>query len=451
MNIKRWLIAVTVFVAVACAKTPDPLEPQEPQEPQIEDPDSTLFTIPTEQMIGQEETYAIASVTGGLHLNFGMTGITRVELESVDGYAIAGTSTAAGEIIEGESIITFSAPEGGTFEAGWDYYIVTFPCDIYGGYRLSIFKDGLVAHYFGVHQVIETGEYITPNDLDESELEFVDPNEPFVEDEPPGLNHATLVALHRYLNNPTEENRLLLMEQMGIKYDKVVARKKAKLRQLEREAHHQSLIDEMQAIVDEMVENREIRLEQQFRKLTDRREDDNPDDKWLVLRGVPTDNAYIAYAPVTNEDYAAFDPDFTYTPGNENYPVVDITYFEAMAYCEWLGENDPVHAFRVTTEDDWVMAAGHMPKDVAMNSGHIHNGLTPVEAYSQTTGSCGGIDFWGNCWEWTSTQINEVLNIVKGGAWDSTRDQCRTEYSGDTRDASLGYPNVGFRVVRVDL
>ena len=451
MNIKRWLIAVTVFVAVACAKTPDQLEPQEPQVPQIEDPDSTLFTIPTEQMIGQEETYAIASVTGGLHLNFGMTGITRVELESVDGYAIAGTSTAAGEIIEGESIITFSAPEGGTFEAGWDYYIVTFPCDIYGGYRLSIFKDGLVAHYFGVHQVIETGEYITPNDLDESELEFVDPNEPFVEDEPPGLNHATLVALHRYLNNPTEENRLLLMEQMGIKYDKVVARKKAKLRQLEREAHHQSLIDEMQAIVDEMVENREIRLEQQFRRLTDRREDDNPDDKWLVLRGVPTDNAYIAYAPVTNEEYAAFDPDFTYTPGNENYPVVDITYFEAMAYCEWLGENDPVHAFRVTTEDDWVMAAGHMPKDVAMNSGHIHNGLTPVEAYSQTTGACGGIDFWGNCWEWTSTQINEVLNIVKGGAWDSTRDQCRTEYSGDTRDASLGYPNVGFRVVRVDL
>ena len=414
MNIKRWLIAVTVFVAVACAKTPDPLEPQEPQVPQIEDPDSTLFTIPTEQMIGQEETYAIASVTGGLHLNFGMTGITRVELESVDGYAIAGTSTAAGEIIEGESIITFSAPEGGTFEAGWDYYIVTFPCDIYGGYRLSIFKDGLVAHYFGVHQVIETGEYITPNDLDESELEFVDPNEPFVEDEPPGLNHATLVALHRYLNNPTEENRLLLMEQMGIKYDKVVARKKAKLRQLEREAHHQSLIDEMQAIVDEMVENREIRLEQQFRRLTDRREDDNPDDKWLVLRGVPTDNAYIAYAPVTNEEYAAFDPDFTYTPGNENYPVVDITYFEAMAYCEWLGENDPVHAFRVTTEDDWVMAAGHMPKDVAMNSGHIHNGLTPVEAYSQTTGACGGIDFWGNCWEWTAaiSQVGDRASLT---------------------------------------
>ena len=86
-----------------------------------------------------------------------------------------------------------------------------------------------------------------------------------------------------------------------------------------------------------------------------------------------------------------------------------------------------------------------------MNSGHIHNGLIPVDYYSQTTGACGGIDFWGNCWEWTSTQNDEGLNIVKGGAWDSTRDQCRTEYSGDTRYSSSGYPNVGFRVVRVDL
>ena len=448
MNIKCLLIAVIAFAAVACTKTPDPLEPPKPQN---EDPDSTLSIVPTEQLTGQEEAYAIASVTGGLHLKFEMSGVTHVELESVDGYAIAGSADFSGEIMDGESIITFSAPEGGTFEPGKDYYIVTFPCDVYGGYRLSIFKDGMVAHYFGVHQVIEAGEYITPNDLDESELEFVDPNEPFVEDEPPGLNHATVVALRRYLNNPTEENRLLLMEQMGIKYDKVVARKKAKLRQLEREAHHQSLIDEMQAIVGEMVENREIRLEQQFRRLTDRREDDNPDDEWLVLRGVPTDNAYIAYAPVTNAEYATFNQSFTFAPGHENYPVVNITYCEAMAYCEWIGTNDLVHAFRVTTEDDWVMAAGHMPKDVAMNSGHIHNGLTPVDYYSQTTGACGGIDFWGNCWEWTSTQNDEGLNIVKGGAWDSTRDQCRTEYSGDARDASSGYPNVGFRVVRVDL
>ena len=443
-----WVVLVALAV-VACTK-PEPLEPQEPQESPAETPDSTLFIVPAEQLIDHVEDYAIENVTGGLHLNFGMSGITHVVMESVDGYAIVGTANASGEIVDKQSIITFSAPEGCTFESSTDYYIVTFPCDVYGGYRLSIFKDGQVAHYFGVHQVIEVGEYITPLDLDESELEFDDPDAPLVEEEPPGLNQATRMALARYLHNPTEENRLALMEQMGIRYDKVVARKKAKLRELEREALHQSLIDEMQAIVDEMVTNREIRLEQQFRRLVDQREDDDMSDEWLVLRGVPTDNAYIAYAPVTNEEYAAFDPNFRYETGHERYPVVNITYFEAIAYCEWLGSNDAVHAYRITTEDDWIMAAGHMPKDIAMNSGHVQNGLTPVDYYPHSTGTCGGIDFWGNCWEWTSTQNAAGQYIVKGGAWDSDRDSCRTEYSDDVRDGNMAYPNVGFRVVRID-
>lgn len=77
-----------------------------------------------------------------------------------------------------------------------------------------------MAHYFGVHQVIEAGQYIAPLDLDESELEFVDPSAPLVEEERPGLNAATQQALHRYLANPTEENKQALLEQMGIKYDK---------------------------------------------------------------------------------------------------------------------------------------------------------------------------------------------------------------------------------------
>lgn len=69
---------------------------------------------------------------------------------------------------------------------------------------------------------------------------------------------------------------------------------------------------------------------------------------------------------------------------------------------------------------------------------------------AQTKGACGGIDFWGNCWEWTSTQTDNGEYVIKGGSWDSSRDQCRSEYSGDTRNGSQGYANVGFRVVRID-
>ena len=237
-------------------------------------PTDTLTTVAVSavQQTNHQDDYAIAPITGGLRLRFEMTGVTHVELESVDGYAIAGTAAfvnrdnvvSISAISDTQSIITFSAPEGSFFVANQDYFITTFPCDVYGGYRLSIFKDGLVAHYFGVHQVFESGQFIAPLDLEEDELDFVDPAAPLVEDERPQLNAATQIALRNYRLNPSEENRLALMEQMGIRYDKVVARKKAKLRQLEREAHHQYLIDEMQSIVDEMVQNREERLEQQF-------------------------------------------------------------------------------------------------------------------------------------------------------------------------------------------
>ena len=41
--------------------------------------------------------------------------------------------------------------------------------------------------------------------------------------------------------------------------------------------------------------------------------------------------------------------------------------------------------------------------------------------------------------------------VVKGGSWDSSRDDCRSEKSDVMRDGSKGYANVGFRVVRETL
>ena len=422
-----------------------------------------MLVIPAEQQAGEAifndaDKALCESLTSGIRLNFQMEGVTQVVIESVDNYNIAGVAnllttngkTTIAEIAEGKSIITYRAPEGSTLQTGKDYVIATFPCDLYGGYRLSIYKDGQVAHYFGVHQVTEAGNYITPLDLDESELEFGDPDAPLVEEERPGLNAQTKSALVAYQKNPTEENKHALLEQMGIRYDKVVARKKAKLRELEREAHHQSLIDEMQGIVDEMVQNREERLWQRFLSLIDSRTDDDTADEWLVLKGAWQENAYIGYTPVTNAQYKAFKPDFTYAEGHDRYPVVNITYQEAMAYCEWLGTKDSKHAYRLPTEYEWILAAGHMPKDVAMNSNHVKNGLTAVDAYASSVGNCGGIDFWGNCWEWTSTQTADGNYLVKGGAWDTSRDECRSEYSDTAYDGSKGYANVGFRVVRID-
>ena len=416
-----------------------PSTPAEDKDGEIEVPtEQSSSTVISLEEVGKKGL-------GGIKLNFSMSGITKIELESVDGYQVAGNLTD-----DKESIITFTAPEGETLTPGKDYYIITFPCDLYGGYRLFIYKGRDVAAYFGVHQTIQAGEFISPVDLVESELEFADIDAPFVEDERPSLDALTKNMLVAYQQNPTDENKQELMNQMGVKYDKVVARKKAKLRQLEREAKTPDLVAEMQAIVDEMVNNRDTRLEQQFWRLVDPRVDDNPNDQWLVLRGSSAKNVYIAYAPVTNKEYAAYNPSFTYPGGQDNYPVVNVSYEESIAYCDWLNSKDAQHGYRLPTEEEWILAAGHMPKDVKMNSNHVERGLTAVDAYAETTGACGGIDFWGNSWEWTSTQNAAGQYIVKGGSWDSSRDACRSEYSDDARDASGRYANVGFRVVRVD-
>lgn len=438
------------------------------------DRESVTVTVPAAQTAGSDSYDAKAAVSvartvsesltfqaigGGIKLNFQMSGVTKIELESVDGYTLSGTATikwneqgkpVVAETGNAASILIFSAADESGFVPGKDYYISTLPCDLYGGYRLSIYKDGLVAHYFGVHQTVERADYITPVDLVESELEFDDPDAPLVEEERPELDATTSALLRQYQKDPTEENKQALLAQMGLRYDKVVARKKAKLRELEREAKTPDLVEEMQGIVDEMVENRDIRLEQQFLRLIDPRNDDDPNDAWMVLRGASAPNAYIGYAPVTNAEYAAFKADFVYDAGKENYPVVNITIAEATTYCDWLTAQDNTHTYRLPTDEEWVLGAGHMPKDVVMNAGRVESGLTAVDAYSQTTGACGGIDFWGNCWEWTSSTDASGSYIIKGGSWDSNRDDCRSEKSDVVRTGTQGYTNVGFRVVRTD-
>ena len=425
---------------------------------QKDDSDSKI-TVSIHQTDQEDGYEGSAEQRCGIRFNLPMAGVVKIEVESVDGLPLAGTAitrqdafgkTVVGDMAHTSTIITYISSEKSGFTPGKDYYISTLPCNLYGGYRFSIYKDGLVAHYFGVHQKVELGEFISPDDLVESELEFDKPGAPLVEKGRPKMDSKTHKLFVLYRKNPTEANRQALLDQMGVRYDKVVARKKNKLRELEREARTYSIVEHMQGIVDEMVENRETRIRQQFLRFIDPRRDDNPKDAWMVLRGASDATAYIGYAPVTNAEYAAFKSGFTYEKGQDNYPVVNITMNDAKAYCKWLTAQDSKHIYRLPNEEEWILGAGHMPKDVAMNANHIESGLTAVDAYKQSTGACGGIDFWGNCWEWTTSTDANGQYIVKGGSWDSKRDDCRSEKSDDVRTGAQGYANVGFRIVRID-
>lgn len=267
----------------------------------------------------------------------------------------------------------------------------------------------------------------------------------------------------------------------------MVERKKAKLAELKRTARHQEKIGEMQEIVDQMLQEREHRVEQSLKRFTDKRlrpGSRTAKDGFHPVMGAGADVS-IAHTPVTNAEYAEFVKatghktpqywtDEKVPEGKADHPVLWVSYEDAAAYCAYLTRKDGRATYRLPTEEEWELAAGHMPKDAAFNWKGTHEEIanrqlpnnplpkgtsytTSVNDYTNTLAACGAVDMWGNCWEWTSTDITatngaekgQKVKAIKGGSWYANKNSCRTEFRGEGRKPNLGYNTVGFRVVRV--
>lgn len=297
-------------------------------------------------------------------------------------------------------------------------------------------------------------------------------NSDFIEKEQPELSDETKQLISQYQKNPTDENYEKLREKVIEDYNAVVERKEAKLSELKAETEGkpggEEIVAEMEALVEEIHETYWDRINSSMLRFTDPRLlewkiADAPYYEYIPVMGAG-ENIYIKRTPVTNEEYAKFLNETGYTapsnwendtyPAEEaNYPVNFVSYEDAQAYCDWLTKQDSENTYRLPSESEWELAAGHMPKDADFNCG-VNNGRTPVDEYVSTTrGAHGAIDFWGNVWEWTSTvrtDTNGTITLgVKGGSWKSQRTDCRTEYREEGRNASQGYDDVGFRVVQV--
>ena len=295
-------------------------------------------------------------------------------------------------------------------------------------------------------------------------------NSDFIEKEQPELSDETKALIASYQQAPSDENYLNLREKVIEDYNAVVARKEAKLSELKEETagkpDGEAIVDEMEALVQDIYITYWDRINSSMLRFTDPRllqwkVAAAPRYDYIPVMGAG-ESIYIKRTPVTNAEYAEFlsatghsaPANWTggsYPVGEADYPVNFVSAADAQAYCDWLSQKDGTNTYRLPTESEWELAAGHMPKDAHFNCG-VNDSRTPADQYADVTrGAHGAIDFWANVWEWTTTPRDENSDIlgVKGGSWKSARTDCRTEYREEGRNAAQGYDDVGFRVIQV--
>ena len=187
------------------------------------------------------------------------------------------------------------------------------------------------------------------------------------------------------------------------------------------------------------------------------------------LREVTLEGFWIDKYEVTNAQYqlcvddgaceaSVLANDSTYN--GENYPVVGVSWDDAVAYAEWVGAELP-------TEEQWEYAARgeerriypwgnefygrrlnfcdvncvYNWKDEEVDDGYKYT--APVGNYPTGVSWVGALDMAGNVWEWTSSPDDSNSFVLRGGSWYSAqyyvRASNRSRPNPDGRDYYVGF------------
>jgi dienelactone hydrolase len=127
-----------------------------------------------------------------------------------------------------------------------------------------------------------------------------------------------------------------------------------------------------------------------------------------------------------------------YPPGQEDYPVTGVSWFEASAYAEFAGKSLP-------TMYHWIAAAdpSNGPSMIpASNFGG--SGPAPHGTYHGMSWS-GAFDMAGNVKEWISNVARSDKRYILGGAWN---EPIYTFYDSDARSPYERSDTFGFRCAK---
>jgi formylglycine-generating enzyme required for sulfatase activity/serine/threonine protein kinase len=191
---------------------------------------------------------------------------------------------------------------------------------------------------------------------------------------------------------------------------------------------------------------------------------------------------YMDRTEVTNTEYAEFVRDMGYEvpshwvkgqplPGQEQWPVVNVSPKDAEAFAAWRSKRDGV-TYRLPTEEEWEFAArsGGEYKTYPWGDAWQDNHAVVKEATPQPVGTYpdgkdrwGVVDLIGNAWEWTSSKAsiyNDAAEIpsaskewvvARGGSYASDPKDRQIPVSATYRDwfpPTTRHQNFGFRLVR---
>ena len=159
----------------------------------------------------------------------------------------------------------------------------------------------------------------------------------------------------------------------------------------------------------------------------------------------PTARCRNRLAPITIKKRTWSSPGFAQTDG---HPAVCVSYEDARAYAQWLSARTG-ESYRLPSASEWRQIASYKGSGNACQDGRVNCGQDgTVPAGSGPASPLGIIGVRGNAREWLSDCAGGCRqHLVSGLGWrDSAGKAEPTRSSGF--DASVGFDDVGFRLVR---
>ena len=159
----------------------------------------------------------------------------------------------------------------------------------------------------------------------------------------------------------------------------------------------------------------------------------------------PTARCRNRLAPITIKKRTWSSPGFAQT---DSHPAVCVSYEDARAYAQWLSARTG-ESYRLPSASEWRQIASYKGSGNACQDGRVNCGQDgTVPAGSGPASPLGIIGVRGNAREWLSDCAGGCRqHLVSGLGWrDSAGKAEPTRSSGF--DASVGFDDVGFRLVR---